>query len=529
MGGREAGGGGSPPTPDSRLPTPASASTTLTNLPALLTSFVGREREMETVRRVQASTRLFTLAGAGGCGKTRLAIRMAQDLLWAYPDGVWLVELATLSEAALVPRTVAAALGLPPEADQPLLGAMIEALRPRRLLVVLDNCEHLLPACAGLVERLLRACPGVEVLATSREPLGIDGETVWRVPPLGVRGWGLGVGVGLPPGPLAQTQASDHGPGAVGDDQEASLSTTPNPQPPAPADAEQLFVERARQRQSEFALTAANAGAVAEICRRLDGIPLAIELAAAWVTVLSVDQIAMRLDDRFGLLTGGSRTALPRHRTLRAAMDWSYALLFEPEQALFGALAVFSGGFDIEGVEAVAGMGSWESGAGGEPPPPPWQAGVNLRWERGDRLDVGSGIGGRGPGLLPLAPDSRLPTSVLPVLASLVEKSLVIAMQEGVLHGITCWRRYVSMRGRSSRRAARPKGCTSGTCGGVWRWRRRRMDAGAGRGRPAGWCGWSGSTTICGRRCDGRWSMGAVTRRCVWRYRWRGSGRCAAI
>jgi predicted ATPase/transcriptional regulator with XRE-family HTH domain len=283
-------------------------------LPAQITSFVGREEELAAVRRVQAGTRLLTLIGAGGCGKTRLALQLAGELPWAYPHGVWFVDLAPLADPTLAPQAVAATLQISITGQQPVIDSVTAALEARHLLIILDNCEHLLPACAVLAETLLRACPHLEILATSREVLGIGGETVWRVPPLSL------------PGGASEAAAGD---------------------------AVQLFVERARLRWPELALTPDAAAAVASICRRLDGMPLAIELAAARIDVLSMAQIAERLDDRFRLLTGGGRTAVPRHQTLRAAMDWSYDLLTGPEQALLRALAVFAGGWTLEAAEAI--------------------------------------------------------------------------------------------------------------------------------------------------------------------------------
>ena len=297
------------------------------NLPVRLTSFVGREQEIAAVRRALGETRLLTLTGAGGCGKTRLALRVADELLWAYPHGIWFVELAALADPALVPQTVAAALGLPTTEQQSPVATLTEFVRPRSLLLILDNCEHLVAACADVVETLLRAGPNVEVLATSREPLGVGGEAVWPVPPLA-----------LPPAAWES---------AVTDEQIRRESASPMP------DSIHLFVERARLHRPAFALTPQNAAAVAEVCRRLDGIPLALELAAARVAVLSVEQIAARLGDRFRLLTGGGRTALPRQQTLRAALDWSYDLLTAEEQALLRRLSVFAGGFTLEAAEHI--------------------------------------------------------------------------------------------------------------------------------------------------------------------------------
>jgi predicted ATPase/class 3 adenylate cyclase len=293
------------------------------NLPLQLTSFVGREREMAEVRGLQGGTRLLTLTGTGGTGKTRLALQVVADLLQRYPQGVWLVELAAIADPALVPLAVATALGLREEAGQPATATLVAALRPRHLLLVLDNCEHVLDACAALAEALVRACPHVHILATSREALGLGGETAWRVPSLA-----------LP-----------------------DVQHLPAPEELLQVEAVRLFVERARTAQPLFTVTAKQASAVAQVCRRLDGIPLALELAAARLRGLSIDELATRLDQRFRLLTGGSRTALPRQQTLQAAVDWSYSLLSAPEQTLFTRLAVFTGGFTLEAAEAVCAGG----------------------------------------------------------------------------------------------------------------------------------------------------------------------------
>jgi non-specific serine/threonine protein kinase len=300
-------------------------------LPQRLTGFVGRERELAEVQRLLAGARLLTLTGAGGVGKSRLALELARRAAASQPGGdaepVRLLELAPLADAALVPQAAAEALGVVEQPGRPLVDTLIAALRPRPLLLVLDNCEHLLGACAALAVALLEACPPLRVLATSREPLGATGEQVWRVPPLG-----------LPP------PAAGGGAGAGAGDGVGRV---------AAADAVRLFVERARLVCPDFALTPENAAAVAEVCRRLDGLPLALELAAARVRVLPPVQLLSRLEDRFRLLTGGSRTAPARHQTLRAAVDWSYALLTDHEQRLFGRLAVFAGGFTLEAAEAV--------------------------------------------------------------------------------------------------------------------------------------------------------------------------------
>jgi len=294
------------------------------NLPRQLTSFIGREKEIEEVRQLLTSSALVTLTGTGGCGKTRLALQVAAEVLEDYPEGVWLVELAALSDPGLVVQTVATALGLREAPGQPLLQTLTDYLQSRTLLLVLDNCEHLIAACASLTETLLQACPNLCILATSREGLRIRGESVYRVPSL------------LPPDP----------------------SKLPSEEKDLAAifleyDAAQLFVERAGKHQSSFALTQQNAPAVASVCYRLEGIPLAIELAAARVRVLSVQDINARLEHRFRLLTGGSRTALPRQQTLQAALDWSYDLLTEQERLLLGRLSVFAGGWRLEAAEKV--------------------------------------------------------------------------------------------------------------------------------------------------------------------------------
>jgi non-specific serine/threonine protein kinase len=275
-----------------------------TNLPAQLTRFIGREQDVAEVRRLLAANRLVTLTGVGGCGKTRLALEVAAQVPADYPDGVWLTQLAPLADPALVPNAVAAALGLTLSGER-AREVVAESLRGKHLLLVLDNCEHLVGACADLAEGLLRACPLLAILATSREPLNCAGEDVWRVPAM------------------------------------------------AAGEAVRLFAERARSVAPGFALTDRTAPLVERICARLDGIPLAIELAAARVRSLPVEQIAARLDDRFRLLTGGTRTALPRQQTLRGSIDWSYDLLSEPERLLLGRLSVFAGGWTLEAAEAV--------------------------------------------------------------------------------------------------------------------------------------------------------------------------------
>jgi non-specific serine/threonine protein kinase len=299
------------------------------NLPAALTSFIGRKRELAEVRRLLQTTRLVTLSGPGGCGKTRLAIQVASDSLHEVPDGGWLVELAALNDPALVPQSVATVLGVREEPGRPLLATLADALAPKTLLLVLDNCEHLSASCAALVGSLLTACPHLRVVATSQEPLGVPGEVLWRIPMLGV--------------------PELRGAGAATRDAVGRY------------EAVRLFVDRAAATHPSFQLTDQNAAAVAQICRRVDGIPLAIELAAARVKVLAPDQILARLEDRFKLLTGGSRTVLPRQQTLRAAVDWSYDLLGPGERTLLNRLSVFAGGFTLEAAEQICGDESVDS------------------------------------------------------------------------------------------------------------------------------------------------------------------------
>jgi predicted ATPase len=289
------------------------------NMPVQLTSFVGRQEELLELQQLLATTRLVTLTGAGGTGKTRLAGAVGDAILHQFPDGVWFVELASLSEPDLVASAIVASLQIRELAGRSARDTLVAMLESRSVLLILDNCEHLVEGCASLADDLLRACPKLHVLATSREPLRIAGERTWRVATL----------------PVPDSQ---HMPGL------AALSRYP---------AVRLFVERARAVQSDFALTDENSQAVVGICAKLDGLPLAIELAAAWVRVLDCEQILRRLEDAFTVLVGGSRTAPYRQRTLRATLDWSSRLLTPAEQRLFRRLAVFSGGFDLEAVEYV--------------------------------------------------------------------------------------------------------------------------------------------------------------------------------
>jgi predicted ATPase/class 3 adenylate cyclase/DNA-binding CsgD family transcriptional regulator len=283
------------------------------HLPMALTSFVGREAQLTQIHEILSGNRLVTLTGAGGAGKTRLAIQIAGQLSGEFGDGVWYVDLAPITDPELVPVTVARALGLPDQPGRSTMDTLTRFLADRQMLVVLDNCEHLLDASAALVNALLATAARLTLLATSREPIGVPGEVSWRVPSLSLR-----------------TEAID------------------------------LFTDRARHARPEFAVTDDNAAVVVEICARLDGLPLAIELAAARVRALSLAEILESLHDRFRLLTGGARTAVRRQQTLRASVDWSHALLTEPERVLFRRLAVFYGGFDLAAAQTVAGSGAVE-------------------------------------------------------------------------------------------------------------------------------------------------------------------------
>jgi Predicted ATPase len=295
-----------------------------TNLPIPLTSFIGREKEVEEVISLVSKNRLVTLTGPGGVGKTRLAIQSSNKLLSKFKDGVWWIDLAPLTNPILVPQALAKALEVREIPTQSLVETLTNFLRSRQLLLVLDNCEHLIMACAQLADRLLSAHLDLKILATSREALGLIGEDVWSVPIL-----------------------------SLPDVQYLSLIDLL-----MQYGGIRLFVERACAVRSDFSLTEQNALSVAQVCQRLDGMPLAIELAAARVKMMSVDEIAKRLDDRFDLLTGGSRAALPRHQTLRAAMDWSYDLLSKQERSFFNRLSVFAGGFVLEAAEEVAAGGN---------------------------------------------------------------------------------------------------------------------------------------------------------------------------
>ncbi len=293
------------------------------NLPLYTASFVGRDAEIAAVRDLVAGSRLVTLTGPGGGGKTRLAIQVAADLLDSSGDGAWIVDLAPVTDKAMVPTTIADSLGVRTSGVAGSIDGLLEVLADRRLVVVLDNCEHLIDAVAATADHLIRSCVGIDLIATSREPLGIAGEVVYRVPSLG-----------LP---------------------DASVT---DPEAIAQTESVRLFAERARLHDASFAVDTNNAAAVAAVCRRLDGIPLALELAAARLRSISAAELLGRLDQRFRLLTGGSRTAMARQQTLRATIDWSFELLDQHERTLLTYASVFAGGWDLAAAEAVTADGS---------------------------------------------------------------------------------------------------------------------------------------------------------------------------
>jgi predicted ATPase len=297
------------------------------NLPLQLSSFIGREKELERAAAALADSRIVTLTGVGGVGKTRLALQVAAEVLPRFADGAWLVELAPVRDPDGVPDAVAAVFEVTPRSGQSLLQALVEFLRGKQLLLVVDNCEHLLEPAATLIETLERACPRVAVLATSREGLGIDGERMLAVPSL------------------------------------VSPRAGASPEAVAEAAAVRLFVDRAQAVKAEFSVTSDNAAAVAQVCRRLDGVPLAIELAAARVQAMNPAELARRLEQRFEVLAGGKRGAVERHQTLRAAIDWSYELLSGAQQRLLARLTVFAAGCTLEAAEAVCASGAVEAGA----------------------------------------------------------------------------------------------------------------------------------------------------------------------
>jgi predicted ATPase/class 3 adenylate cyclase len=297
-----------------------------TNLPVQVSSFIGRQQELAEVRALVASSRLVTLTGAGGCGKTRLGLQVAAGLLDRTGDGVWLVDLAAVTGENAVAPVICQVLGITRQPGRPALEALLDALAPQDMLIMLDNCEHLIGGCAKAADAIVRGCPQVRLVATSREPLGIGGEAIYQVPPLSLPGPGQ-TGV-----PAAES-----------------------------SDAVALFIERAKTQGTSLPVDQATAPLVVSICRRLDGLPLAIELAAARLRSLSLSDLHGRLDQRFRLLTGGSRTALARQQTLQATVEWSYSLLHRAEQSLLSRLSVFAEGFDLDAAEAVCAPGDIET------------------------------------------------------------------------------------------------------------------------------------------------------------------------
>lgn len=291
----------------------------LHNLPVHLTSFVGREKEIETIEQLLSENRLVTLSGSGGCGKTRLAIQTATNVLSNYPDGIWMVELAPITVPGHIDKAIAEIFKINEQPGSTLLQIIIHFLNSKNLLLIIDNCEHLINACSQIIEQILKSTEDVTILCTSREALNVADEVAWRVPSLSLPENGK---------ELSVNEVNQY-------------------------EAVQLFVTRAKNKQPDFILSDQNAGPVLQICNRLDGIPLAIELAASRVNVLNPELIVSRLDDRFRLLTGGSRTALERHKTLQATIDWSYDLLSDKEKKIFHQLCVFVSGFDLEAYEHI--------------------------------------------------------------------------------------------------------------------------------------------------------------------------------
>ncbi len=386
------------------------------NLPAEVTRFVGRRRELPAITAAIGRHRLVTLRGVGGVGKTRLALRAAREVSENFADGCWLVELSALRSPELLPSAVSAALGLPDEAAGDALAVLAAHLAERELLLVLDTCEHLVEGCASVAKTLLAAAPGLRILTTSREPLGVPDEHTLLIAPL-------------------ELPADAAAPGRPGDRVPAER-----------ADAVVLFVDRARAAVPEFALTAANTAAVTRLCRRLDGIPLALELAAVRLRGMEVDELLDRLTDRFRIL-GTARTATGRHRTLRAAVSWSYDLCTPAEQRLWAELSVFPGGFGLEAAERICGPGTFDA------------------------------------------------------LIRLVEKSVVQYSDDTRrYHLLDTMREFGAERLAGGRASRSRSGCGPGTATITGSWRRRQRPAVSAPGRPAGSPGSAPRPRTCGLR-----------------------------
>gem|GEM_PF-4789015 len=423
------------------------------NLPLPLTSFVGREAELDEVRGMVRPGRLLTLTGVGGSGKTRLALEAARSFAGdeslagisggAFPDGVWLVELDPLRDPSLVAREAASVLGVGERPGREMERELPAALRDRGCLILLDNCEHLIEACARLAEGLLRRCPHLAVLATSREPLGVSGERIWPVPAM-------------------------------------SVPDSPSLEAASRSESARLFAERASASSPGFEIMEANAPAVAEVCRRLEGAPLAIELAASRVRSMTTAQISARLDDALGLLASGPRTAPDRQSTLRATMDWSHDLLDEAERALFRNLAVFSGGFTLEAAEEVC------------------------------ETEVGGG-------------------TVLDPLSRLVDESLVRARRAGEAARYRLpevIRQYAVEKLEESGRSAR---CAGGTPSSSGISPRTPRASSTGLTRVSGWISYARISTTSARPCRGRLTPASRRLVCASPARSRGSGFAGVV
>ena len=399
-------------------PSSVSSGPTRTNLPHVLGTFVGRKRELVEIRQLLSQARMLTLTGPGGIGKTRLALEIAAEMLDDYANAVWFVDLAPIVESALVPKAIAQALGVMDSRLGTATDTLCSDMRPMRCLLILDNCEHLVGACAGLVEPMLGAAPSLRILATSREGLHVFGEQCYQLSSLSLPAdnWDLDA--------LSRSEAV------------------------------QRFFERGRLQRPGFALTSRRAPAIAELCVRLDGMPLALELAAARVAVLPVEKIVDRLNNRFQLLTGGSCTALPRQQTLHATITWSFELLSEAARTLLTRLSMFAGGFNLQAAEVVA------------------------------------------------ADDRLLQEDVLDLLSSLVNKSLVVL--KITENAIACWRRSVNMRESACGLLAKTPLSASGTLTGTCGWPSGlNLHSSVARSRNRRWICLRPTTTICARRSPG--------------------------